>query len=106
LLLTGYADTQIASCDVVELEVLYRTRSLPDYLEVRQERRSLLKAPIMPEVMGAAVNLQEALAARGQHRLALPDLIISAAAWAAGLTVLHYDADFERIAEVGGADHG
>ena len=30
----------------------------------------------------------------------IPDLVIAAAAESAGLTVLHYDADFERIAEV------
>jgi predicted nucleic acid-binding protein len=35
----------------------------------------------------------------------LPDLIISAAAFVAGLIVLHYDPDFERIAAAGGARH-
>ena len=104
-MLSDFTATQIASCDVVDLEVLYSTRSLADYLEVRQERRSLPNAPITPEVMDAAVNLQDSLAARGQHRLALPDLIISDAAQAARLTLLHYDADFERIATVDGADH-
>jgi predicted nucleic acid-binding protein len=41
------------------------------------------------------------LAERGHHRGAKPvDLVIAAAAEAARLTVLHYDADFERIAGV------
>jgi predicted nucleic acid-binding protein len=35
----------------------------------------------------------------------IPDLVISAAAQSAGLVVLHYHADFERIAAAGGADH-
>lgn len=30
----------------------------------------------------------------------MPDLLIAAAAEAAGLTVLHYDADYDRIAAV------
>ncbi|MHB1444288.1 MAG: PIN domain-containing protein [Acidimicrobiales bacterium] len=45
------------------------------------------------------------MARRGQHRVPIPDLMISAAAKHAGLVVLHYDGDFERIAEVGGAAH-
>jgi predicted nucleic acid-binding protein len=51
------------------------------------------------------IELQHALARRGQHRVPIPDLIISAAALLANLVVLHYDADFERIAAVGGAAH-
>lgn len=43
------------------------------------------------------------LAERSQHRaVTLPDLLIAACAERAGLTVLHYDADFDRIAEVTG----
>ena len=55
--------------------------------------------------MSRAVELQHASAGRGQHRLPIPDLVISAAAQVAGLVVLHYDADFERIAAAGGAPH-
>ena len=32
----------------------------------------------------------------------IPDIIIAAAAGAAGIAVMHYDADFERIAAVTG----
>jgi predicted nucleic acid-binding protein len=53
--------------------------------------------------MALAVDLQHELARRGQHRVPIPDLIISAAARTAGLVVLHYDTDFERIAAAGGA---
>ncbi len=94
----------MATCAIVDLEVLYSSRSLVDYEAVLEERRSLGSAPITPEVMTLAIELQHALARRGQHRIAIPDLLISAAARAAGLVVLHYDADFERIAAIGGAD--
>lgn len=53
--------------------------------------------------MAADIDLQHQLASRGQHRVPIPDLIISAAALLAGLVVLHYDSDFERIASAGGA---
>ena len=96
-------DGELASCALVDLEVLYSSRNLVDYEEVLEERRSLDAAPITPEVMTKAVGLQHELAKRGQHRVPIPDLVISAAALLAGLVVLHYDADFERIAAVGGA---
>lgn len=54
-------------------------------------------------VMDRAIEVQHALARGGQHRVPIPDLVISAAAQLAGLVVLHYDADFELIAAAGGA---
>lgn len=95
----------IATCAIVDLEVLYSSRNPAEYEAILEERRSLDAAPITPEVMDVAVGLQHELACRGQHRLAIPDLVISAAARAAGLVVLHYDADFERLAAAGGAPH-
>lgn len=95
----------IATCAIVDLEVLFSSRNLVDYEAVLEERRSLDSAPITPAVMIRAINLQHALARRGQHRIPIPDLVISAAAQVSGLIVLHYDADFERISAVGGADH-
>ena len=47
-----------------------------------------------------AIEVQGLLAGDGRHRLPIPDLIIAAAAEAAGMTVLHYDADFDIIAAV------
>jgi hypothetical protein len=93
----------LATCAVVDLEILYSARDLNDYEVTRERRRALDDAPITPEVTALAIGLQHALARRGQHRLPIPDLLISAAAKVAGLTVLHYDADFDRLASVGGA---
>lgn len=69
------------------------------------ERRSMDSALITPEVTERAIELQHELGRRGQHRLPIPDLVISAAAQATGLVVLHYDSDFERITAAGGAGH-
>jgi predicted nucleic acid-binding protein len=98
-------DGWIATCAMVDLEILYSSRKLSDYEAVLDERRALDSAPITPDVMATAIELQHALARRGQHRVPIPDLVISAAANAAGLVVLHYDGDFERIAAIGGARH-
>jgi len=54
-------------------------------------------------VVGRALEVQAMLAERSQHRaVPLPDLLVAACAERAGLSVLHYDADFERIAELTG----
>jgi predicted nucleic acid-binding protein len=50
-----------------------------------------------------ALDIQAALAIRGQHRaLSLVDALVAATAEARDLVILHYDADFELIAEVTG----
>ena len=54
-------------------------------------------------VLNRAVEVQDALAERSQQRgVKIADLLIAAAAEAAGLVVLHYDHDFDLIAEVTG----
>ncbi|MCW2907336.1 MAG: vapC18 [Actinomycetia bacterium] len=53
--------------------------------------------------MNRAMEVHRMLAERSQHRnFRLPDLIIAAAAEQHGATVLHYDADYDRIAAVTG----
>lgn len=60
-------------------------------------------APIDEIVMDRSVDMAVAMAEAGLHRHAKPiDLVIAASAEAAGLTVLHYDKDFDHIASVTG----
>ncbi len=44
-------------------------------------------------------------ALRGQHRTPIPDLMLAAIAHAHSAVVLHYDSDYERVAEVTGQPH-
>ena len=46
--------------------------------------------------------MQRFLAAKRQRGRKVPDLLIAAAAEVSDLVVLHYDADFDRIAKVTG----
>ena len=48
------------------------------------------------------MEVHRELASKGQHRMPTNDLVIAAAAERAGLTVLHYDHDFDVIGEVTG----
>jgi predicted nucleic acid-binding protein len=58
---------------------------------------------VTTQAMNRALEVHRALAANSQHRhFRLPDLIIAATAEAHGATVLHYDADYDRIAAVTG----
>lgn len=95
----------VATCAVVDLKILYSATSADSYDAIRAERRAFPDVPITPEVMGRALEVQAQLAGRGHHRLPMPDLMIAAAAESAGLVLLHYDGDYERIAEVTGQDH-
>ncbi len=68
---------------------------------MRAARAAWPKVAMDQKVLDRAVEVQDALATRSQQRGAkIADLLIAAAAEAAGLVVLHYDRDFELIAEV------
>lgn len=98
LIVDGY----VATCPIIDLEVLYSARSRSDYEEILVERGSLPSLPINEAVTERAMAVQRLLAQRGQHRLTLPDLLIAAVAEINDLTVIHYDADYDRIASVTG----
>lgn len=88
------------TCRTVDLEVVYGSRAR-DVADVIEERLALPEAPVTTAVMDRALQVSGLLAAGGDHRGAKPaDLVIAAAAEAAGLVVLHYDDDYDRIAAV------
>ena len=93
---------QVATCAVIDLEVLYSARSLGDYEEILVERGALPTLPLTETVASRAVDVQHLLARRGQHRVPVPDLLIAATAEVNGVAVIHYNADYDRIARVTG----
>lgn len=92
---------EIATCGIVDLELLFSATSRAAYRALSEALRGMPRAPIDESCVGRALQVQAMLAERSQHRaVPLPDLLVAACAEQAGLTVLHYDADFERIAEL------
>lgn len=90
------------TCRILDLELVYATRAT-DVPLVAAARRALPEAPVSPAVLDRALDVMERMAAKGMHRGAKPvDHVIAATAELAGLAVLHYDDDFERIAQVTG----
>ena len=97
LLLTEGA---LASCHITALEVMYSARNGNDYRTLRADIDALPWLPCDEAAMDRAMAVQGLLAERGQHRLPLPDLMIAATAERHDATVLHYDGDFDLIADV------
>lgn len=95
-------ENMLASCHVIALEVLYSARNLADYETLQRDIEAIQWLPVTEPVMDRALEVQHLLARRGQHRTPLPDLMIAAAAEINEAVVLHYDSDFDRIAEVTG----
>ena len=94
---------QAASCAIVDLEVFYSVRSAEDHEQTRQRRRLAYEhIELNDAVFERAMDIQGELAKSSRHRIPIPDLIIAAAAESARLTVLHYDHDYDVIAEVTG----
>ncbi|MDE2981087.1 MAG: PIN domain nuclease [Gemmatimonadota bacterium] len=94
---------EAATCAVIDLEVLYSTRNASDHARTRRRRFLAYRRVELTEAMfQRAIEVQGLLALRGQHRVPIPDLIIAAAAEHAGMVLVHYDADFDRIAAVTG----
>ena len=93
---------QVATCAVIDLEILYSARSLGDYEDILAERSALPSAPLTETIAARAIDAQHRLARRGQHRVPVPDLLIAATAEENGLAVLHYDHDYDLIADVTG----
>lgn len=60
-------------------------------------------APTTDGDLQRTLEVRQLLAERGQHRaLSLVDTLVAAISEARDLTVLHYDADFDTVADVTG----
>lgn len=94
---------EIAACGIVDLELLYSARDRATYRALVEALRGMPRVAVEDAAVSRAIDVQAMLAERSQHRaVPLPDLLVAACAERAGLAILHYDADFERIAELTG----
>ena len=97
----------VATCATLDAEALYSARSPTEYEQVRADRREAYE--YLPTDNGhwqRAFDVQRALAHSGRHRaVGIADLLTAVLAAEHGMTVLHYDRDFEIAAEVLGFEH-
>lgn len=93
----------VARCTITDLEAGFSSPSPDAHRALRAARSAWPFVEMDQRVLSRASEVQDELAAGSQHRGAkIADLLIAAAAEAAGLVVLHYDHDFDVIAGVTG----
>ncbi|MGH2880226.1 MAG: PIN domain-containing protein [Solirubrobacteraceae bacterium] len=87
---------------MVRLEILYAARDGKHFDASMEELSALVAAPLTRSVIRAAEVGMRVLAHRsaGAHRIPLTDYLTAAAAQETGAAVLHYDHDYDTLAEV------
>ena len=93
----------VARCTPTDLEAGFSSTSSASRRAMRETRSAWPFIAMDQSVLDRAVEVQDVLVEQGQQRGAkIADLLIAAAAEAAGVVVLHYDSDFDLIASVTG----
>jgi predicted nucleic acid-binding protein len=94
----------VATCGVIEFELRWATRSSGEFDQVRTDRDAGYEwLATQDEDWRRALDVQAALWHGGRIRaVGLPDLLIAAVAEREHVAVLHYDGDYELIAQITG----
>jgi predicted nucleic acid-binding protein len=92
-------EKRLAVCLPFLLEAGYSARSAVDHGKLLRRLEQMPRLPLDEAVERVALDAQYELAAVGHHRLTPADLTIAACAHLAGGGVLHYDRDYDLIAE-------
>lgn len=94
---------RLVICAAVQLELLSSARTRSEIAQFDEELSVLRELPIGRGTFTAARHAMLELAATGSdghHRVPPQDILIAACAADQGCAVLHYDAHFDRLAEV------
>jgi predicted nucleic acid-binding protein len=92
----------VATCGVIEFELGWATRSSAEFDQLRADRDVGYEwLATHDEDWRRALDVQASLWRSGRMRsVGLPDLFIAAVAERERVTVLHYDGDYDLIAQV------
>jgi predicted nucleic acid-binding protein len=93
---------ELARAGICDLEIGYSARDDAEWDRLANAVEAFELVETTVEHLRRARQVQRMLAARQQRGRKVPDLLVAAAAEARALTVLHYYADFDRIAAVTG----
>ena len=89
-------------CAITSLEIGSSARNSPEFDELIAHLTEFEQVEVLSGDFDRALLAQRSLADRGHRGRKIPDLLIAAIAQRQGLTVLHYDRDFDLIAECTG----
>ena len=96
---------EIALCGPVQWELLHSSNNAAEFESRREDLDAIDMAPFANADWKRALDIGHELAKLGGslHRApSMPDVMVAVAAERAGITVLHYDKDFDLIAGVTG----
>lgn len=93
---------ELARAGISDLEIGYSARSATEWKELTDALEVFELIETTAAHFRRARQVQRLLAAKHQRGRKIPDLLVAAAAEAEDLALLHYDADFDRIAAVTG----
>ena len=93
---------RVGRAGITDLEVGYGSRNAREWDQDMDDLSIFELVETTSEHVRRARQVQRMLASRSQRGRKVPDLLIAAAAEQAGLTLLHYDSDFDLIARVTG----
>jgi len=96
------ANGELARPTICDLEVGYSARSGAEWDELRAALDTFASVETTASHVRRALQVQRLLAEQSQRGRKIPDLLVAAAAEDMGMTVLHYDSDFDLIASVTG----
>lgn len=97
------AEGRLAVCQMAVLEYLNNAPDPRSYERLWGAVHGQRWQDVTTEAMDRALEVHRQLAGKSRHRqFSLPDLVIAATAELSGLTVLHYDDDYDRIAKITG----
>ena len=92
----------LARAGITDLEIGYSARSAKEWDQAIDALDAFELIETSVDHLRRARQVQRLLAAKHQRGRKVPDLLAAAAAEAHDLSVLHYDADFDRISAVTG----
>jgi predicted nucleic acid-binding protein len=93
---------ELARAGIGDLEIGFSARNAAEWDRLADAVDAFELVETSAEHVRRARQTQRLLASRHQRGRKLPDLLVAAAAEARGLTLLHYDADFDLIAAATG----
>lgn len=100
------AEGRIALCPPVVFELGFSARSAADHEAMMSRLHAFDTVAVTNGDHLRAIQIQGQLAKRGHHRaISLVDALVAAVAETRQLVILHYDADFELVAEITGQPH-
>jgi predicted nucleic acid-binding protein len=100
--LTALLGNRLRLSPLVRVEILLSTRSGGEFDRLAEYLDAIRPAPLSTSVIRAAEAAMRMLAHRsaGAQRVPIVDYLVAAAAQELGAAVIHYDRDYDTLAEV------